>query len=61
MAIKWIKLSEKSIEICRAYYKRKCGECPLRPLCVNKQAKTTVDDQNNRVEEINERAVEING
>jgi hypothetical protein len=26
-------LSQSARDICKAYYAKKCGECPLRPAC----------------------------
>lgn len=59
----YLKLSDKVKAICKAYYQTKCGECPIRPKCVE-HFPTTKEALNKHTTELNELAetvkIEVN-
>lgn len=54
----YLKLSDKVKAICKAYYQTKCGECPLRPKCVERYPMTR-EAINKNAREINELAEKV--
>lgn len=51
-----VKLSEKTLAVCKANYKTNCHNCPLRQPCVYSPVPRSIEDLNRNIEQINEAA-----
>jgi sulfatase maturation enzyme AslB (radical SAM superfamily) len=54
--IQSVDLTQAASDICKTYYAKKCGECPLRPACCSHRDLDGVDKLNRWCADVNELA-----